>query len=164
MGQTCCSQYSEIKEELYTLGTGIFKKQICNIICKRCGTEHRAERRIGTFTQIPYSGWSLISKNSCEHEYYEVQENTIEKRQESTLGGTFLRLFMGPNADGIQYHTYAVAYAKCKRCQFQFVVRSEFHTEKRDYGKTKVTVYDGWKPIMIMKSKEIKVLVYQTEL
>ena len=64
----------------------------------------------------------------CGHKKYDVDENTIKQFAEKSLSGSVLRLFMGPQLDGIQYDHYLGATANCRKCDQKLKVRTSYKT------------------------------------
>lgn len=145
-GATCKHERTEVvKEDDKWTSNLLWETRIITIKCLDCPETFKKEETRGRLTGWRYSV-AEVDPRSCNHCNYEVDESTCEKHGESTLGGSFLRLFMGPGMDGIQYHYFLLAHAKCRRCDFKFYVRSEF--EKKWQNQERVDVRTTkWTPI-----------------
>jgi len=114
--------------------------------CLDCPAELKLEKCIGRITGHEYST-EMVDPKNCDHVQFEVDQSTIEERTKTTLGGSLLRLFMGPNLNGIQYSHFLVAKANCKRCDFQFYVQSGMERVWKDQ-KQIVQSTGNWQPLM----------------
>jgi len=146
MGATCNHERTEKAGDEKLVHKGIFFSTFATSYkCMDCPqTIQREELRGNIF------GWKYSIKNidpkTCKHTYYTIDEETQEVFKEQTLDGTFLRLFMGPAMDGIQYNEFLFAHAKCNSCGFLFCVRAEF--KKVWDNQTQVNKRTTkWKPI-----------------
>ncbi len=113
--------------------------------CPDCGKYQRVSRKVGSVTGLEWTSWKPVDSKTCKHDFDAPE--TYEIGRETSATGTLLR-FLGPSLDGIQYHSFMIATAHCKRCGIDFKVRAEYRDEYRDEGKRSVQVRTtDWKPI-----------------
>jgi hypothetical protein len=121
-------------------------REIATLRCLDCPQVFRVDQLRGKITGLIYDKTTVEQRN-CSHERYTVDENTTTKQREHTLGGSFVRLFMGPSADGVQYNWFLVAHATCNRCAFVFFVRANYREVWFDHTKREERSSD-WQPIV----------------
>lgn len=126
----------------------LWTQEIYTIQCDDCEGRLRKERLMGNETHLNWKD-KIIDTTNCEHSHYTVDEKNIEIAREQTFGGTLsmLRLFIA-GMDGIQYHNYYLAEAKCDHCDHKFYVRAEYSKiwEKGNQINKRTT---DWAPVVI---------------
>lgn len=145
-GINCKHERTEVIEVNATYTKNLlWKHEIVTERCLDCPATFRRDRCKGRLTNWTYNDQTVTVKE-CSHDKYDVNEATTSVERESTLGGSVMRLFMGPAMDGIQYHRYLAAEATCKRCGFHFYVRAEYDKawENQQQVEKRTT---NWKPI-----------------
>lgn len=126
MGVSCSHENKEWVEKISEHTTNyLWRVEIWNVKCKDCLKEFRTEKKIGRITGVEYSS-AEVDKQSCKHTEFEVDQTTKEVCHEKTTIGIGLRFLMGAAMDGIQYRSFYVAIAQCKRCSAKFKVRAGF--------------------------------------
>lgn len=145
-GATCKHERTEVvKEDDKWTSKLLWETRIITVKCLDCPATFKKEETRGRLSGYCYSV-KEVDRSQCDHCKYDIDESTCEKQSETTLGGSFLRLFMGPGMDGIQYHHFLLARAKCRRCDFKFYVRSEFEKQWQNQERVDVRT-TKWIPI-----------------
>lgn len=126
MGTSCShSRFEDIVANYTDTSSLLWNYETGSGTCADCGNKNmHIYRSIGKITGRT-SNWKHENQYRCKHSMWYVDEHSIITKQETTLGGSVMRLFMGAGMDGIQYHNYFGAKASCVFCGKEFNVRSE---------------------------------------
>jgi len=123
---------------------------IVELKCDECSKTFGRKEVRGKLTGWKYKE-SNISRETCNHAHYTVDESTQEIIREQTLLRTFFLLIIGPSANGVQYNEYLVAHAKCNLCDFLFYMRAGYELKLKN-GKTTNCRTTEWKPLTTVKN------------
>jgi hypothetical protein len=131
----------------------VFTSQIVEMQCADCltggiPTTFKKEVTTGNLTQMVYSE-KVVNTTDCEHRDFEVDETTVKKQSDTTLGGTIAGMLTAGWFQTRYY--YLTAQAKCIRCDRKFRVRCDYSREVRweNYKEVESERREAWEIVMI---------------
>ncbi len=136
----------------------LFKTEIYKVKCLDCPNVYlKQKRKLGRLTGLLYSSQLIeISQFSCQHQHWNLIDNTSSVDKEETTGGQLVNLlFMGLFSE-LQYHSFYRAEAKCLFCDCQFYVRAEYQTIWKEQKQVNQLTTE-WIPMIDNQQQFIKV-------
>ena len=126
MGNGCPHRFADVTD-VRDVDAGWFsREQMARGDCIDCPSKNISVIRSVSKITGGESAWRPFVASDCTHPTWDLQADTIHEGREETLLGGIARLFTGPALDGIHYHRFLIANAKCRRCGAIWNMRSEY--------------------------------------
>lgn len=127
MGNACEHRFVAVRDRRTTQdGLFFFGEEMGVADCADCPEKNLTVFRSTSLLPGSRSRWRVFDARDCTHPTWDLQDD-VRIAYEETVVGSVLRLLTGPALDGIQYHRYVLATAKCKRCGATWDMRNEFN-------------------------------------
>lgn len=130
MGNSCSHKFSVVKDiRDVSANNWFYTEQMGRANCTECPKKDIVVFRTISKITKRESEWKFFDPRDCTHPTWDIQTDACRIGKEQTITGSFIRLFTGPALDGIQYHSYLIAEAKCKRCGYKWEMISDYKEE-----------------------------------